>query len=51
VIVHSITDLVADEVGAGRIGGLVDLEDDLVFLILTLLADEQTARREAGTRI
>jgi AcrR family transcriptional regulator len=48
VIVHSVTDLVANEVAAGRLDRLVELEDDLVFLILTLLTDEATARRETG---
>jgi AcrR family transcriptional regulator len=36
-IVHAVTDLVADEVRAGRTERLTDLEDDLVALITTLL--------------
>ena len=47
VIVHSVTELVAEQVTAGNTSELVAaLEDDLVYLMLLLLADEATARRE-----
>jgi AcrR family transcriptional regulator len=45
VIVHAVTELVAEQVAAGNTDHLVDLEDDLIFLMLLLLADEATARR------
>jgi AcrR family transcriptional regulator len=49
VIVYSVTDLVAEQVAAGNMTDLVGaLEDDLVYLLLLLLADEATARRETG---
>ena len=48
VIVSGVTELIADQVAAGRFEHLVELEDDVMFLILTLLADDATARRETG---
>jgi AcrR family transcriptional regulator len=46
VLVHAVTDLVTDRVAAGQTSHLLELEDDLVFLMLLLLGDEATARRE-----
>jgi AcrR family transcriptional regulator len=46
VIVHSVTELIADRVRAGSTSRLTELEDDVVYLIVLLLADEATARRE-----
>jgi AcrR family transcriptional regulator len=43
VLVHAITDLVAEEVRAGRAESLEDLRDELARLAIRLLADEQTA--------
>lgn len=47
VIVHAITELVADRVRAGRADALMELEADIVYLIVLLLADEATARANA----
>ena len=48
VLVSAITELIAEEVRAGRIGRLTELSDDVAQLMLTLLADEQTARGYAA---
>jgi AcrR family transcriptional regulator len=45
VLVHAITDLVAEEVRAGRTEKLENLQDDLARLAITLLADDATAAR------
>lgn len=45
VIVFSVTELVAEHVRQGRARELVALQDELMFLIVLLLADESTARR------
>jgi AcrR family transcriptional regulator len=42
ILVLSITELVAEEVRAGHVDRLTDLEDDLFFLMITLLADGAT---------
>jgi AcrR family transcriptional regulator len=44
VLVFSITELVADEVRAGRAERLTELEPKLASLIVRLLADDATAR-------
>jgi AcrR family transcriptional regulator len=45
VLVRAITEVVAAEVRAGRTERLGDLEDDLVFIAVKLLADDPTAAR------
>ena len=45
VLVRAITEMVAAEVRAQRTEGLGDLEDDLVFIAVKLLADDATAAR------
>lgn len=45
VLVSAITELVTEEVRAGRIDHLADLGDDIAFLAIRLLADDSTARR------
>jgi AcrR family transcriptional regulator len=42
-IVLAVTELIAEEVRAGRTDRLTDLSDDLVHLMVLLLADEATA--------
>src|SRR5204863_2589934 len=42
ILVLSITELVAEEVRAGHVDRLTDLEGDLFFLMITLLADGST---------
>ncbi len=44
VLVLSITELVADEIRAGRAGRLTELHPELFRLIVRLLADDATAR-------
>jgi AcrR family transcriptional regulator len=52
VLVLAITELVAEEVRAGRTGSLGDLQDDLARLAIRLLADDATAERAlAGGRV
>jgi AcrR family transcriptional regulator len=48
VLVFSITELVADEIRAGRSDRLEELAPELSGLIVRLLADEQTARAATG---
>jgi AcrR family transcriptional regulator len=48
ILVLGITELVAEEVRAGRIDRLDRLEDALVFIAVKLLADDETARRTAA---
>lgn len=48
ILVLAITELVAEEVRAGRTERLSELEDDVVFIAAKLLADDDTARRERG---
>jgi hypothetical protein len=45
VLVLAITELVADEVRAGRVDRLGELEGDIVHLASKLLADDATAQR------
>jgi AcrR family transcriptional regulator len=45
VLVRAITEMVAAEVRAGRTDRLSDLEDDLIFIAVKLLADDATAAR------
>lgn len=44
-LVLAITELIAQEVRAGRTGRLCDLEDDIVRIAVKLLADEATSER------
>jgi AcrR family transcriptional regulator len=46
-VVVAVTELISEEVRAGRVQRLTELEDELVFLTVLLLADEATARRAA----
>jgi hypothetical protein len=43
-VVVGVTDIVGEAVRAGEIGSLVEREDELVALIVRLLADDATAR-------
>lgn len=45
ILVLAITELVAQEVRAGRTERLSELEDDLVYITVKLLADEHAAER------
>ncbi len=45
LIVAGVTEFVAGEIWAGRSGRLSELEDQLLFFIVKLLADDVTARR------
>ena len=45
VVIAGITDLVAEEVRAGRLERLGELEDELVRLAVRILADDATAER------
>jgi hypothetical protein len=45
-LVLSITELVAEEVRAGRADRLTDLADELALLSIRLLADDATAERQ-----
>jgi AcrR family transcriptional regulator len=45
VLVLAITELVAEEVRAGRTARLTELSDEMSFLAIKLLADEATAKR------
>jgi hypothetical protein len=45
VLVLAITELVAEEVRAGRTESLTDLQSDLARLAIKLLADDATANR------
>lgn len=45
MLVRAITETVAAEVRAGRTERLGDLEDDLIFIAVRLLADDTTAAR------
>jgi hypothetical protein len=46
-----VTELIAAEARAGRVERLGELEDDLVWVMVRMLADDATARaeREAAT--
>jgi AcrR family transcriptional regulator len=48
MLVLSITDLVAQEVRAGRVSSLTDLADEVALFAIRLLADESTAERAAS---
>src|SRR3954452_18613171 len=50
ILVLSITELVAEEVRAGRVDRLTELQDDLFFLIIRLLADDATWQGVAQRR-
>lgn len=45
MIVAAVTEIVAQETRAGRLGQLVELAEDLVYLIVKMLSDEATADR------
>jgi AcrR family transcriptional regulator len=47
VLVTSITEIVGQEIRAGRVETLHELEDELVHLIVKTLADDRTADRAA----
>ena len=47
MLVHGMTELMGDEVRAGRLDGLTDLEPELVGLTARVIADEATAVRLA----
>jgi AcrR family transcriptional regulator len=48
VLVTAITEIVGQEIRAGRGDRLPDLEDELVHLVVRLLGDEETARLVSG---
>jgi hypothetical protein len=48
VLVLVITELVAEEVRAGRTDRLVELTDEIALLAIRLLADEATAQRASS---
>jgi hypothetical protein len=43
-VVVAVTELIAEEVRAQHVDRLTEIEDELVFLTVMLLADEATAR-------
>ena len=45
VLVASITEIVGQEIRAGRVDALHELEDELVFFIVKTLADDRSAER------
>jgi AcrR family transcriptional regulator len=50
MIVAGVTQIVADEVRGGRLAGLDALADELLYLVLTLLADDATAEGAVSKR-
>jgi AcrR family transcriptional regulator len=50
MIVAGVTQIVADEVRGGRLAGLDALADELLYLVLTLLADDATAESAVSKR-
>jgi AcrR family transcriptional regulator len=50
LIVAGVTEIVAEEVRSQRLAGLDTLTRDLVYLTLSLLADDETAREAMGDR-
>jgi AcrR family transcriptional regulator len=50
ILAIGITGLIGEEVVAGRIGSLHELEDDLVALIVRTLGDDRTVRSLQGGR-
>lgn len=50
MIVAGVTEIVADEVRGGRLAGLDALADDLLYLVLRLLADDATAEGAVSKR-
>jgi AcrR family transcriptional regulator len=50
LIVAGVTEVVAEEVRGGRMAGLDALADDLLYLVLRLLADDATAERAVSKR-
>jgi AcrR family transcriptional regulator len=50
VLVTSITEIVGQEIRAGRVAALHRLEDELVFLVVKTLADDRTATRAVPGR-
>lgn len=53
MLVAAVTEIVAQETRAGRLDQLMDLAEDLVYLIVKMLADEATADRcsQAAVRV
>jgi AcrR family transcriptional regulator len=49
-LVASVIEIVAQEVRAGRLDSLSELEDELLFLIVKTLADDRTAKHAVGGR-
>jgi AcrR family transcriptional regulator len=50
VLVTSITEIVGQEIRAGRVAALHELEDELVFFIVKTLADDRTAEQAVQGR-
>jgi AcrR family transcriptional regulator len=50
VLVTSITEIIGQEIRAGRVAALDQLEDELVFLVVKTLADDRTAERAVPDR-
>ena len=50
MIVAGVTEIVADEVRGGRLAGLDAFADDLLYLVLRLLADDATAQGAVSKR-
>lgn len=48
VAVAAPTEIIGREVRAGRLDHLLEIEDDLRYLLIKLIADDETARRAAG---
>lgn len=48
MIVLGVTELLVEQVRQGRTDRLTDLESELLYLVVLLLADEATARRVCG---
>jgi len=51
MIVAGVTEIVADEVRGGRLAGLDALGNDLLYLVLRLLADDATAAGAVRRRV
>jgi AcrR family transcriptional regulator len=49
VLVLAITELIAEEVRAGRTAQLTDLDEEIALLAIKLLADDQTARQATAS--
>jgi hypothetical protein len=46
MLMWGVTELIAAEARAGRVERLGELEDDLVWVMVRMLADDATARAE-----